>query len=312
MKRTGLRILAGLAAAFLALAAVVVARTLMLDPPPAARGAAQTAPATPEETARAAEHLGAAIRLQTISYQRGLDDERTRASAEALVQFRAFIASTYPAFSAAASREIIGGYSLLFTWEGSDPKLAPVLLMSHMDVVPVVPGTEGDWTHPPFAGEIADGSVWGRGAIDCKGSLISMLEAAESLATKGFRPKRTIYFAFGHDEEISGLDGDKKISELLASRGVKLAFVSDEGGMVAEGAVSGVATPVALIGIAEKGYMSLELTAHAAGGHSSIPPAQEETAVGRLARAITRTGEAPFASGLDGPTRAMLEAFAPA
>jgi carboxypeptidase PM20D1 len=307
-----MRILAGLAAALAVLAAIVVGRTLALAPPPAAGGQAATAPASPEETARAAEHLGAAIRLRTISYQRGLKDEKAQASAAALVQFRDFIAATYPAFTAAAGREIVNGYSLLFTWEGSDPKLAPVLLMSHMDVVPVVPGTESDWKHPPFAGEIADGSVWGRGAIDCKGSLISMLEAADSLAAKGFRPKRTIYFAFGHDEEISGLDGDLKISELLASRGVKLAFVSDEGGMVAEGAVGGIATPVALIGIAEKGYMSLELTAHAAGGHSSMPPAQDETAVGRLMRAIKRTGDAPFASGIDGPTRAMLEAFAPA
>lgn len=306
------RILAVLGAAILVLVAVVIGRTLMLAPPPAASGAAATASASPEETARAAEHLGAAIRLQTISYQRGLNDEKTQASAAALVQFRDFIATTYPAFSNAANREIVNGYSLLFTWEGSDPKLQPVLLMSHMDVVPVVPGTEDDWKHPPFAGEIADGMVWGRGAIDCKGSLIAMLEAADSLAAKGFKPKRTIYFAFGHDEEISGLDGDKKIAELLASRGVKLAFVSDEGGMVAEGVVSGITTPVALIGIAEKGYMSLELTAHAVGGHSSMPPAQEETAVGRLVRAIERTGDAPFASGIDGPTRAMLTALAPA
>lgn len=311
MKRAVMRVLTGSAAAVVLLAAVVIGRTLMLAPPPA-HEAAKTAPASPEDATRAAEHLGAAIRLQTISYQRGLDDQKTKVSAEALIQFRDFIAATYPAFGAAARREIVNGYSLLFTWEGRNPKLAPVLLMSHMDVVPVVPGTEKDWKHPPFAGEIADGSVWGRGAIDCKGSLISILEAAEGLAAKGFKPERTIMFAFGHDEEISGLEGDKKIAALLASRGVKLAFVSDEGGMVTEGAVGGLATPVALIGIAEKGYMSLELTAHAAGGHSSVPPTQDETAVGRLTRAIARTGDAPFASGIDGPTRAMLEAFAPA
>lgn len=312
MKRTVLRIGTAGLAAVAALAAIVLWRTLTLDMPPPGGGTGTAHPASAEEAARAAAHLGEAIRLQTISYQRGLDDERTRASAEALVRFRDFIAATYPAFSDAATREIVSGYSLLFTWAGSDPTLAPVLLMSHMDVVPVAPGTEKDWTHPPFDGAVADGFVWGRGAIDCKGSLISILEAAEGLAAQGFRPKRTIMFAFGHDEEISGLEGDKKIAELLASRGIKLAFVDDEGGMVTEGAVGGIASPVALIGIAEKGYMSLELTAHAKGGHSSVPPAQEATAVGKLARAMTRVGDAPFESGIDGPTRAMLEAFAPA
>lgn len=312
MKRTGLAILGTIGGALVVLTAVVVGRALMLDLPPPASTATRSAPASAEETARAASSLSEAIRLKTISYQRGLDSEETRASAAALVAFREFIASRYPAFSRSTTREIVSGYSLLFTWEGSDPKLEPVLLMSHMDVVPVVPGTESQWTHAPFAGEVADGFVWGRGAIDCKGSLIAMLEAAESLAAQGFRPKRTIMFAFGHDEEISGLEGNKKIAEMLAARGVKLAFVSDEGGMMTEGVVSGIATPVALIGVAEKGYLTIELTAHAAGGHSSMPPHQEDTAVGKLIGAMTRVGDAPFDSAIDGPTRAMLDAFAPA
>ncbi|MFZ3034583.1 MAG: M20 family peptidase [Parvibaculum sp.] len=312
MKKIILRGLGGVAAIVAVLAAIVVTRTLMLPPPLTINGATVAMTIPPEAAQRAAEHLSQAIQLKTISWQRGATGPKAEASAQALGDFRDFITSTYPAFSAASSREIVSDYSLLFTWKGTDENLKPVLLMSHMDVVPVVPGTEANWTHPPFAGEIADGIVWGRGAIDCKGSLIAMLEAADALAAKGFQPKRSIMFAFGHDEEISGLNGNRKIAAMLKERGVKLAFVSDEGGMMTEGVVSGVKEPVALIGVAEKGYMTLKLTAHAKGGHSSMPPAQGETAIGRVMEAMTATGNAPFESGLDETTRAMLQALAPA
>lgn len=312
MKRNGLKVLAGIGGVLALLVVVVLARTFMLEPPPAVEAQATSTGVSEAAAAKAAEHLSAAIKLQTISWQRGATGAKADASAKALIDFHDFITATYPAFSKATTREIVSGYSLLFTWQGSDEGLKPVLLMSHMDVVPVVAGTEDDWTHPPFAGDIADGSVWGRGAIDCKGSLIAMLEAAETLAAQGFQPKRTIMFAFGHDEEVSGLNGNLKIAQMLEARGVKLAFVSDEGGMVTQGVVGGVAEPVAIIGIAEKGYMSLQLTAHAKGGHSSVPPAQGETAVGRLINAMARVGAAPFKSGIDVPTRAMLDALAPA
>jgi len=304
--------LGGLVAVVVVLLAVAVTRTLMLPPPPAPGTANASAALSDEAVQRAATHLSEAIQLKTISWQRGATGEKADASSKALVDFRDFITATYPAFTAATSREIVSGYSLLFTWKGTDESLKPVLLMSHMDVVPVVPGTEGDWKHPPFAGEIAEGIVWGRGAIDCKGSLIAMLEAADALAAKGFSPKRTIMFAFGHDEEISGLNGNRMIAAMLKERGVKLAFVSDEGGMMTEGVVNGVKEPVALIGVAEKGYMTLKLTAHARGGHSSMPPAQDVTAIGRLMKAETAVGKAPFKSGLDDTTRAMLRSLAPA
>jgi carboxypeptidase PM20D1 len=306
------RLVAGILIIALALIAVVIGRTLMLPPLPVVDASALPAPISDEAAARAATNLSAAIKMPTISWQRGATGEKADASNKAFVDFRDFISATYPAFTAATTREIVSDYSLLFTWKGSDETLDPVLLMSHMDVVPVVPGTEGDWSHAPFGGEIADGVVWGRGAIDCKGSLIAMLEAAETLAAQGFQPKRGIMFAFGHDEEISGLNGNLKIAEMLKARGQKLAFVSDEGGMLATGMVGDVDQPVAIIGIAEKGYLTLRLTAHAKGGHSSMPPAADETAVGRLIKAMTRVSDAPFTSGIDTPTRAMLEALAPA
>ena len=156
---------------------------------------------------------------------------------------------SFPAFHAVAKREIVGGHSLLYTWEGSDPAAKPIALLAHQDVVPVAPGTEKDWQQPPFDGVIADGFIWGRGSWDDKGNLYSMLEAAEQMAKAGFRPKRTIYFAFGHDEEVSGQRGAKAIAALLASRGVKLDFVLDEGLLITDGIMKGLYKPAALIGV---------------------------------------------------------------
>ena len=311
MKRTVLRILAGVGTVLALLIIVVVVRTSMVKPTVASAIAAP-APLSAEATTAAASHLSAAIRLPTVSWQRGAAGDKVDASHKAFVDFRDFIAKTYPSFSKTTTREIVSDYSLLFTWKGTDASLAPVLFMSHMDVVPVVPGTEGDWKQNPFGGEIVDGVIWGRGAIDCKGSLIAMLEAADALIAKGYQPKRTIMFALGHDEEVSGLTGNRKIAEMLKARGTKLAFVSDEGGMVTSGVVSGINNPVALIDIAEKGYMTLQLTTHSAGGHSSMPPEAGTSAVGRLVRAMDAVERAPFDSGLDPVNRAMLTAMAPA
>ncbi|MES1990400.1 MAG: M20 family peptidase [Pseudomonadota bacterium] len=311
MKRTGLRILAGIGTILALLIIVVVARTAMIEPPATTDGALPPA-LSAEATTAAAAHLSAAIRLPTVSWQRGATGDKVEASHKAFVDFRDFIAATYPSFAKATTRDIVSDYSLLFTWKGSDDTLAPVLFMSHMDVVPVVPGTEAQWKQNPFGGVIVDGVIWGRGAIDCKASLIAMLEAADALIAKGYTPKRTIMFALGHDEEVSGLTGNRKIAEMLKARGQKLAFVSDEGGMVTSGVVGGIDRPVALIGIAEKGYMTLALTTHSPGGHSSMPPAAGTSAVGRLVRAMDAVEQTPFDSGLDPVNRAMLKAMAPA
>src|SRR5665647_1231032 len=178
----------------------------------------------------ATTRLSEAIRFRTVSSYEDPD-----ANNEALRGLQAHILKNFPAFHAAAKREVIAGYSLLYTWEGSDPKAQPIALLAHQDVVPVAPGTEKDWLKPPYDGVIADGYIWGRGSWDDKGNLYSMLEAAEALAKQGFRPKRTIYFAFGHDEEVAGTRGAKAIAALLASRGVRLDFVLDEGLLIAEG-----------------------------------------------------------------------------
>lgn len=259
-----------------------------------------------------ASRLAEAVRFRTISWQDGASAEDMQASERELVAFRDWISATYPAFTAAVTREIVGDYSLLFVWKGSNPSLKPILLMSHMDVVPVVPGSLSKWEHPPFSGDVANGYVWGRGSLDLKQGIIGQLEAVEALIRSGFKPARTVMFAIGHDEETDGHKGHQKIAELLASRHITFEMILDEGGAVTHGIIPGIARPVAHVGVAEKGYVTLKLTAHADGGHSSLPPPIAETAIGRLARALERLGNNPFESRVDGTSRKFLESLMPA
>lgn len=129
--------------------------------------------------------------------------------------------ATYPAFNAVAHREMVNDLTVIYTWEGSDPAQPPLLLLAHQDVVPVPDDTRAAWTVDPFAGEMRDDAIWGRGSIDDKGSLVLLLEAAEYLARQGEKPVRTIIFAFGHDEEIGGDDGAVPAAALLQQRGVR-------------------------------------------------------------------------------------------
>jgi carboxypeptidase PM20D1 len=203
----------------------------------------------------------------------------------------------------------VADYSLLYTWRGTNPALDPILLTGHYDVVPVIPGSEGDWSHPPFEGVVADGFVWGRGAIDDKGAVVAMLEAVTLLLKEGFKPERTIHLSFGHDEELGGNRGAAGVTELLRSRGVELEWSLDEGSFVIEGAFFGVETPLAMISVAEKGYVTLELVAKGRGGHSSMPP--KRTAVGVLAEAILTLEQNQMPGGLDGNTGQLMDALAP-
>jgi carboxypeptidase PM20D1 len=198
-------------------------------------------------------------------------------------ELHTLLQAQFPRVHAELEREVVGGASLLFRWKGRDDCPA-VLLAAHQDVVPVEPGTEASWTHPPFAGAIADGAVWGRGAVDDKSSLMAILEAVEFLLAQGIQPDCDVWLAFGHDEEVSGLAGAVSMAALLRERGVALDYVLDEGGAITRGAIPGTTKPLATIGVAEKGYVSLRLTARDGGGHSSMPP--RRTAIGRLARAV--------------------------
>jgi carboxypeptidase PM20D1 len=177
-------------------------------------------------------------------------------------------------------REVVAEYSLLYTWSGSDPSRPPILLLAHQDVVPVEAGTEKDWEAPPFAGEVRDGYVYGRGATDDKGYLVAVMEAMETLLARGFEPRRTVMLAFGHDEEVLG-SGARAMAQLLKERNIRAWLVLDEGmAVLLDNPLT--AKPAALIGVAEKGYMTVRVTARSEGGHSSMPP-RESAASGSRA-----------------------------
>jgi len=202
----------------------------------------------------------------------------------------------------------MAGGSLLFTWPGSDPSAPALLLCAHQDVVPVESGSEHKWSAPPFSGAIADGFVIGRGTIDDKGSLMAILEATETLLGRGYRPRQTIYLAFGHDEERGG-SGAAAMAASLRQRGANIGLALDEGYAVLDGVIAGAHAPIAMVGIAEKGYVSVELAASGEGGHSSMP--SDDNAAVRIARAVERIAQHQMPARTQGPTGLMLDGIAP-
>jgi carboxypeptidase PM20D1 len=293
-----------MSAGVIALATVVITvRTLAFEPRAALDfSSVDLAHAPSVDLARAARHLAEAIRFRTISHQDSASNDWAEWD-----RFDAWLESTYPAAHAAMSREIVAGHTLVYTWPGADATLAPVVLMAHHDVVPVTPGTEGDWTHPPFEGVVADDAVWGRGSVDDKGALIGIFEAVEALAASGFRPRRTVIVLSGHDEEAGGT-GARTVAAAWRSRGLSPLFALDEGLAVVSD-LPLVGRPVALVGIAEKGYATLRITAPAKGGHSSAPPA--ETGVEVLSKAVLAVASRPFPMRFSGPAAEMIRTLAP-
>jgi carboxypeptidase PM20D1 len=252
----------------------------------------------------AAQRLAGAVRFPTVSHEGGRNVE-----AQAFLDLHRYLQASFPRVHQTLTREVVADYSLLYTWPGWKPELPPILLMSHMDVVPVEPGTEKKWTHPPFSGAIAEGYIWGRGALDDKVSMLGVLEGIELLIGQGFQPERTVLLAFGHDEEVGGLRGAAAIAKLLESRGVRPAMILDEGGIIAKGMVPGLDSPVAMISTVEKGFVTVELTARSQGGHSSMPP--RSTAIGMVAAAVQKLEQNPMPARIDGATRESFDFLAP-
>ncbi|HEX5264402.1 MAG TPA: M20 family peptidase [Phenylobacterium sp.] len=302
--RTLGRIALGIVLVFAVLIAVVLVRTFTFKAPASADATSvKVAPPISVDVPAAAQHLSQAVQIKTVSHQDRADDQPAEWQ-----RLHDFLQTTYPAAHAAMTREIVANNTLVYTWKGSDPSLAPVVLMAHQDVVPVTPGTEGDWKHPPFAGEIADGAVWGRGSIDDKGSLITLFEGVEALAKQGFKPRRTVMIVSGEDEEVRGV-GARAAAALLKSRGIKAQFVVDEGlAVIGDNPVTG--GRLALIGTAEKGYATLVVTAKAEGGHSSAPPADGGGVVA-LSRAVAAIDDHGFPMNFRGPGADMLKTLAP-
>ncbi len=284
----------------LALALLVVIRTTRLQPAP---GKASAVAALPLDEAGAVQRFVGAIQIPTESLY------GQPPNAGQIGKFREYLQTSFTHVAAQLPREVLEDGAVIYTWKGRDTTGSPVVLMGHMDVVPVPPEALPQWKHPPYSGDIADGYIWGRGTIDDKIHVLSLLEAAETLLRKGFVPARTILFCFGDDEENGGRHGAQEIVAELKARGVHPEFVVDEGGAVVSGLVPGIAQPIAIIGTAEKGYVDLSLSTAGAGGHSSEPPAH--TAIGQLAAALVKLEAHPFPASLPVVVREQYAAIAP-
>jgi len=252
----------------------------------------------------AVHRLSKAIQYETISNQNPEDFQGNE-----FTRMHAFLKQEFPMIHKHLHREIINHYSLLYTWKGSQPDLKPMMLTCHLDVVPIEPGTESDWDHPPFQGKVTDTHIYGRGTMDVQSGVLGILEAVENLLMRGYTPDRTIYLGFGHDEEIDGEFGAQEIARILHDRGIELEFLLDEGLPVVEQLFTGLSTPVAFVAVAEKGYLSLELTCEANGGHSSIP--QGLTAIAQLSNAIYKLEQNPMPAKVDKLVKSSLVGMIP-
>ena len=256
------------------------------------------------DAAGAVSRLSEAVRCRTINE---LDHSKTDFTSFDSLQ--ELMRCSYPAVMEAGRFELVG-HSVLVTIPGSDSSLRPSLYMSHQDVVPIVRGTEGNWTHGAFSGDIAEDCIWGRGTLDIKQMVFGILEAAEYLLSHGARFQRTAYLAFGDDEETLNF-GARDIAKVLEERGVRLEYVLDEGGgIIEDGAAFGApGVPLTMIDLMEKGYADLELSVESAGGHSSRP--WGGSSLEHLARAVTAITDHPFAPHCPEPLLKSFEKLAP-
>jgi carboxypeptidase PM20D1 len=294
------KVLPPMGATVVLLAGVILVRTATHGTPESALEPVQ-AVAVPDG---AAERLAGLLRIRTISHE-----DPASFDGDAFRAVHAYLDEAFPRVHAQLRRETVAAHSLLYTWQGRDPSADGILLMGHLDVVPVEAETEANWQEHPFSGRIADGYIWGRGAIDNKSAVAGTLEAVEMLLAEGFRPRRTVYLAFGHDEEVGGSGGARQISGLLRRRGVRLEMVLDEGGVIGEGLFPGVSAPLAMVGVAEKGFLSVELSIRMPGGHSSLPPRQG--AVGIVSAAVAQLEANPMPARLEGATRQLFDRIGP-
>ncbi len=281
-----------LAALLLIFTLIIVVRALLFVPKEEPKEAPTS---TLVDADRALQNLSKMIQCKTISYY-----EPSKIDTSEFEKFRELLITLYPNVHKTCSRERIGNTGLLYQWKGKDSR-EPMILMAHYDVVPV---KADQWEVDAFSGLIRDDVLWGRGTLDTKGTLCGVLEAAEELISKGYVPKKDVYFSFSGDEEIFGSSAPAIVAE-LKKRGITPYMVVDEGGAIVSNVFPGVSTPAALIGIAEKGAVNFDLSMVTKGGHSSTPPVH--TGVGRLAAAAVKIEAHPMKRQLTKPVREMFD-----
>lgn len=270
--------------------AVLIIKTFLY--PFAKNNTDEVVPITVELQETALHRLAGAIRIPTVSEYVHLETNNP------FDQFKSYLAQAYPRIYTAMDTLTINKYGLVYHWKGKDNTRKPILFLAHYDVVPVagydplittqeeiiyrpddkakeaITDFSKTWNYPPFSGAVADGRIYGRGSLDDKGMLISLLEAADTLIAEGFQPEQDIWFAFGFDEEIGGAEGALKIAAYFKQEGISFETVYDEGSVIIAPGQAGISQPLALVGVAEKGACTLRITVHGMGGHSSMPPAK--------------------------------------
>ena len=265
--------------------------------------AADNGPRTVEDVKvngdRAQQNLSTLIKFETVS---NADYDKTDKAVFAA--YRAKLKELYPNVTAASEYKELGNTAMLFKIKGKSSE-NPSVLMSHYDVVPV---EEDRWQHPPFCGEIIDGVLWGRGAIDTKITMVGIMEALEDLLADGFMPENDLYLSFGGDEEVGGISAPAVV-DYMEANGIKPALVLDEGGAVVDGVFPGVNKPIAVIKKKKKGIAQVEFTATSSGGHSSTPPVH--TAVGKLAKTIVNLENKPFKAQVTEPVAGLFRKVGP-
>ena len=243
---------------------------------------------------KAVEHLAEMIKIPTISnYDKALMDE------DAFEAFRTLLAAMYPATHASLASVRIGHTGVLYRWRGKSDK-NPTVLMSHYDVVPV---NAERWQHAPFGAEIIDGELWGRGTLDTKITTLGIFESIESLLKGGSVPENDVYISLAGDEEVSG-ESTPAIVAYFKENGIAPAMVLDEGGAIVSGIFPGVAKPIAVVGIGEKGMMNVQLHCQSAGGHASTP--KLPSALGQLGKAMTDCEKHPFKAQITKPVQELF------
>lgn len=250
-----------------------------------------------------AERLSRALQFETISHKPEMMDSA------AFGGLLAHLEESFPLVFSMAEAERISEFSLLLKIEGSEPAKNPLLLLAHLDVVPVEYATESEWHHPPFSGKITEEHIYGRGTLDDKSGVLGILEAVEVLLKNGFEPSRSLYLFFGQDEEIGGNRGAAVVAQKFREKGQTFEAVLDEGGVPIEGSVPGIDGLAALVGVAEKGYVSFSLECIVEGGHSSMP--EKKTALSRLVTAIERIQKNPFGMRYSEPMHGFMDYLGP-
>jgi carboxypeptidase PM20D1 len=283
--------------AIVLLAAVVLFNTFRFSPGEQENTSVQAVEIKKYDTA--ALHLSQALQIKTVSFGDTLPIDTAE-----FIRFRTFMETTYPLMHQQLEKQSFNLFSYVFKWKGKDTLAKPYVLMAHTDVVPVEAVAESKWTYPSFSGRIEKDTIWGRGAVDDKSSAIAIMEAVEALLHEGYAPERTIYLAFGHDEEIAGKRGANIFSKWFKEQKINPALVVDEGGMIDSQKFKSVGKPVAVIGTGEKGYTNIDLTVEIPGGHSSQP--EKETAIDILNKAIVNVRKEQMPALITPPVLELL------